>query len=438
MKTTDFQQTTETKLKRIAWLSARDKDKVFNNLMHLFNEESLKACYYELDGRKAVGADGVTKEQYGEQLDANLKVLVGKLKSLSYRPGDIRVVNIPKEGQPNATRPLGISNFEDRLVQMMMHKVLESIYEPNFLDCSYGFRPGRGCHDAVRALRQHLYENKVESIIDIDLANFFGTIEHEMLLNILHEKIQDKQLLRYIVRMLKAGYLTEGDLTLSDEGVVQGSICSPIMSNIFAHYVLDRWFEEVVKIHCKGKVELYRYCDDAVICCQYEVDARRVRDALAKRLVKYKLRLNEEKTKMVNFSKSEYEQGGKVESFDFLGFTFYWGRARSGIALPKVKSSGKRLRFKLKKVNEWAKANRNKYLTRELWRRFCLKLEGHIRYFGVSFNIRGLKRFLHRATRIMFKWLNRRSQRNSFTWERFELFRQANPLPKAKIWHALW
>jgi RNA-directed DNA polymerase len=438
MGTSDSQITTETKLKRIAWLSARDKDKKFSNLMHHINEESLKVCYYELDGKKALGVDGITKAEYGENLDENIKELVIKLKSMSYRPGNIREVKIPKEGKAGATRPLGISNFEDKLVQKMISKILESIYEPIFLDCSYGFRPGRGCHDAVRVLRQHLFGHEVATIIDVDLENYFGTIDHKMMVDILQEKIGDKKFLRYIVRMFKAGYLSNGELRVSEEGVAQGSICSPILSNIFAHEVLDRWVEEIVKKHCRGKIELFRYCDDAVLCCQYETDAERVREALGKRLVKYKLKINEDKTKMVKFSKSGYEQENKSGTFDYLGFTYYWGRSRQGATIPKVKSSGKRLRSKLKRVNEWAKMFRNKHLTLNLWELFCRKIEGHIRYFGVSFNIAGVKQFIHRATRIMFKWLNRRSQKKSLTWEKFAMFMQRHPLPKAKIWHPLW
>lgn len=385
MKTTDFQETTETKLKRIAWLSASDEQKVFNNLMHLVNEESLTASFDVLDRKKAVGIDGVDKDEYGKQLETNLKVLVNELKSMSYRPGNIRRVLIPKEGKPGATRPLGISNFEDKLFQKVMQSILESIYEPLFLGCSYGFRPGRGCHDAVRALRQYTFENNVETIIDIDLANYFGTIDHKLLLNILQEKIGDKRFVRYIARMLKAGILSNGELILADEGTAQGSICSPVLSNIFAHYVIDKWFEETVKTHCEGKVELFRYCDDAVICCQYAFDAVRVKKALVGRLEKYKLKLSEEKTKMVSFSKFKFAQGIKQESFDFLGFTFYWGNSRNNKPLPKVKSSGKRMRSKLKIVNGWAKAVRNKYKLHEVWERFCTKLMGHIRYYGVSF-----------------------------------------------------
>jgi RNA-directed DNA polymerase len=439
VKAPDFQNTTATKLKRIAWLSSQDKHKVFNNLMHLFNEDSLTECYRELEGKKALGIDGVSKESYGEQLQANIQNLIKKVKQMSYRPGSILEVLIPKEGRPGETRPLGISNFEDKLFQRMMHKVLESIYEPLFYDCSFGFRPGRGCHDAIRALRTHLCGNEVETIIDIDLANFFGTIDHEILLNILKEKIADERLLRYVVRMLKAGLLRDGELKLSEEGVPQGTICSPILSNIFAHTVIDQWIKEIVQKHCKGKVELFRYCDDAVICCRYASDAERVRKALCSRLEKYKLRLNEDKTKLVKFSRKDFIQKKlKPESFDFLGFTFYWGRSKKGIAIPKVKTCGKRLRSKLVKVNAWAKAVRNKYKLSEIWKQFCVKIGGHVRYYGVTFNTDHVGRFLYHATFIIFKWLNRRSQRKSFRWEKFLLYFKRNPLPKVKVWHALY
>lgn len=438
MKTTDFHETTDTKLKRITWLSARGEQKVFNNLMHLVNEESLAASFNELDRKKAVGVDSVDKEGYGRQLERNLQELVTKLKGMSYRPGNIRRVFIPKEGKPGAKRPLGISNFEDKLFQKVMQNILESIYEPLFLECSYGFRRGRRSHDAIRKLLQYTRKNEVETIIDIDLANYFESIDHKLLLNILQEKISDKRFIRYIARMLKAGVLSNGELILSTEGAAQGSCASPILANIFAHHVIDKWFEVTVKTHCRGKVELFRYCDDAVICCQYASDAERVKRALAGRLGKYKLNLNEEKTKLISFSRKSYTKDVRQGSFDFLGFTFYWGKSRNGKAIPKVKSSGKRLRNKLKIVNGWAKAVRNKYKLHEIWKRFCVKLDGHIRYYGVSFNIRCVERFVYRAIRILFKWLNRRSQKKSFTWEKFEQFKHEFPPPKVKIWHALF
>lgn len=437
MITTDYQITTETKLKRIAWLSSLDKNKKFNNLMHLFNEETLKDCYHELDAKKAIGIDGVSKAKYSLRLTENIQELVGKLKNMTYIPGDILEVKIPKVGSKGKTRTLGISNFEDKICQKMTHKILESIYEPIFLGCSYGFRTGIGCHDAIRGLERHLCENEVESVIDLDLANFFGTIDRKILVKILQEKLQDKKFIRYIVRMFKAGVLSEGELIIKEEGVVEGSIASPILANIFAHYVLDKWFEEVVKQHCRGTVALFRFCDDGVICCRYEEDAKKIKIALAKRLEKYKLKLNEAKTKMVRFSKRRFTQNKKQETFNFLGFTFYLSKSRKGTIIPKVKSCGKRISSKLKKVNDWCKDIRNKYKLPDIWKRFCSKLRGHIQYYGVTFNIKAVNLFIYQAVKIMFKWLNRRSQRKSFTWVKFNLFIERNPLPKVKVYHVL-
>jgi group II intron reverse transcriptase/maturase len=360
-----------------------------------------------------------------------------RMKRMAYRPQPIRQALIPKEGQPGATRELGISILEDKIVQKMMQKVLESIYEPLFLDCSYGFRPGRGCHDAVKALYQHLYRQDVQMIIDVDLANFFGTIDQYQLLELLREKIGDERLLRYLIRMFKAGMLSDGELVVSEEGLVQGSICSPVLANVFAHYVIDRWFETTVKQHCRGYVALFRYADDAVICCQHEQDAHRIKVALAKRLAKYGLKLNEQKTQLVRFAKQGKRKGDKTGSFDFLGFTFYLGCSRRGYITVKLKTSGKRLRSKLKRLGEWAKRVRNRLPLKEIWAIFQAKLRGHIQYYGVSFNSRALEKFTHQAQRIMFRHLNRRSQRKSFTWEQFERFREQYPLPLPRIHHAL-
>lgn len=438
MNTTEVQIATETKLKRIAWLSAKDKDKVFNNLMHLFNKESLKICFNELEGKKAVGPDGVNKEAYRINLDNTIEDLVSQMKGMSYRPGPVRQVLIPKEGKPGSTRALGIGNFEDKIVNKMMQKVLVSIYEPIFLSCSYGFRPGKSCHDAIRALDKHLFRNAVSVVIDVDIANFFGTIDHKQLENIIRQKIQDEKLIRYLIRMFKAGVLSDGELSISDEGVAQGSPCSPILSNIFAHYVIDEWFEHTVKNHCAGKVEMFRYCDDAVICCQREQDAKRIKKALGNRLGKFGLRLNEGKTQIVYFSRKEARKGKKQGAFNFLGFTFYMGRSRKGWPIPKAKTEGKRFRAKLKKVNDWARKIRNQYRLRDIWKKFCVKLEGHIRYYGISSNIHRIYSFRYHCIHILFKWLNRRSQRKSFDWEKFKMFLEKFPPPKARVTVSLY
>ena len=438
MSPAETHYTADTKLQRIEWLSARDASKRFDNVMHLFSEESLAACFQALEGKKAVGADGVTKAEYGAELECNLAGLVERMKRMGYRPGPVREVQIPKAGTAGATRTLGISSVEDKVVQGMVRKVLEAVYEPVFMDSSYGFRPGRGPHDAVRALHQYLYRHEVESVIDVDIARFFDTIDRRRLLGMLSQKVTDRKFLRYVTRLMKAGVLREGELKVSTEGVVQGSACSPVLANVYAHHVLDEWFERTVKRHCKGEVELFRYADDLVICCQYARDAQRIRKALVGRLGKFGLTLNEAKTRLVPFSRRCGNARGRQAVFDFLGFTFYWGRSRRGSALVKVKTNGKRLRAKLKAVHQWAKHTRSRCTTQQFWRLLCAKVSGHIRYYGVSFNFSAVQEFVHQVRRIAYRWLNRRSQRRSFTWETFQRFVLAYPLPRAAVYHRLF
>jgi group II intron reverse transcriptase/maturase len=438
MGPSEAREKTETKLKRIAELSKQDPNRRFECLMHHFNYESLVERFQQLDKNKAVGIDGINKATYGENLEVNIQDLIARMKKMAYRPGPVREVLIPKEGKPGATRPLGISNLEDKIVQGMVQKILESIYEPLFLECSYGFRSGRGCHDAIRALNQHLYKNDVQTIIDIDLKNFFGTIGHKMLEDILAEKIKDKRFMRYINRMFKAGVLAAEELRMSDEGVPQGSICSPVLANIFAHYAIDLWIEEMVRPVCKGKVALIRYADDAVICCQYESDAQRIRAALPKRLAKFKLALNEEKTKVVPFDKRQVGRGVKQGTFDFLGFTFYWGKSRAGLVVPKLKTRGKTKKAKLNKVTAWIKELKSRNSLNGIWKTFRTKLNGHIQYYGVSYNVEEVHSFLRGATKIMFKWLNRRSQRKSYSWEQFLKYIDRHPLPRARVVHPMF
>lgn len=438
MSTTEARNMTETKLKRIAWLSKQDHGKEFNCLMHLFNTEYFEVCFHRLDGKKAVGIDGMTKEQYGEELQLNLTNLWERMLRMAYIPLPVKEVLIPKEGKPGATRPLGIGVFEDKIVQRVTQQILESIYDPIFLECSHGFRPEKSCHTAIEDLMQHLYKNDVETVIDVDLANFFGTIDHDWLVKMLRHKIKDEKFIRYIIRMFKAGVLTDGELKVTEEGVPQGSICSPVLANIFAHYVIDLWIEKEIKLKSKGRVHVVRYADDMVICCNNEKDAMNIREQLSERLDKFNLRLNEEKTKLVNFSKSKVRQGISQGTFDFLGFTFYWGRSKRDKVIPKLRTSGKTMKTKLKSLNVWAKGIRNTKPLRDIWKTFKLKIGGHFRYYGISHNIESLKRYHKSSLSIMFKWLNRRSQRNSFSWEKFCLFLKQNSLPKLMIYHRLF
>lgn len=433
--TTEHQNNTATKLKRIGWLSAKDPQMKFANLMHHFNEESFVACFHELDRKKAVGPDRVSKDEYGEDLLENVHDLVARMKQMAYRPSPVREVLIPKEGKPGSTRPLGIANFEDKIVQKMMGKVLTSIYEPLFLDCSYGFRPGRGPHDAINDLREYLFRNKVRTIIDVDLENYFGTIDHKILETFLRSKITDEKFIRYIIRMFKAGVLTAGELRVTEEGVPQGSVCSPILSNVMAHCVIDQWFETTVKKHCSGKVAMFRYADDLVICCDDPKDAERINVALGKRLEKFNLKMNTEKTKLIPFNKSAVGTKVKPATFDFLGFTFYWGRSKRGFPIPMLRTSRKRMRSKLKALKEWIRKVRSCLKLRDIWKTFCAKIRGHTNYYGVTFNLNRVREFVRCALKTVFKWLNRRSQRRSFTWEKFIRYMERYPLPDKQIHH---
>lgn len=426
----------DTKLCLITQRSARDPKCKFDALLHHINEGSLAECFHSLDGRKAVGVDGIRKEDYAKNLDENLKSLASRIGSMSYRPLPVREKLIPKEGKPGATRPLGIGCFEDKIVQKRCAQILEAIYEPLFLDCSYGFRPGRSCHNAVKQLHHTLFNCRVSTVVDIDIKSYFDTISHEGLMQMLECKIADRRFLRYIRRMLKAGVLREGEFSKNDEGTPQGSLVSPILSNIYLHYVLDVWFESVVKLHCKGNAWLFRYADDAIACFELEEDARRYNEFLPKRMAKFGLKVSKEKSKIVHFCRCSPKD--KNGTFDFLGFTYYMGTSRKERCIPKVKTSKKKFRAKLHRVSEWIKKARDSKRLAWIWNTFRAKIRGHIQYYSVSFNLHSVRNFLHKAMWIIIKWLNRRSQRKSFTWEKFSLFEKQFPMPKVCIVHRLF
>ena len=336
MRETNLYNHTATKLKRVAQLSGENPRMEFKWLMPHVNKEFLIGCFNELDGRKAVGADRMTKEEYGKDLEKNIEDLIFRMKEKSYYPSPVREVLIPKD--KGKYRPLGISNLEDKLVQLAFSKILEAIYEPIFEDCSFGFRRGRSCHDAIRSCQQYILRNQVNIIIDVDFENFFGEIHHKKLVALLRMKIKDERFIRYIVRMLKAGVLSDGELKITDEGTPQGSCCSPILSNVFAHYALDTWFNTTVKQYARGEVAMYRYCDDFLICCELQEDANRIQKALKGRTERFSLKMNMDKAKRINFSRAEARRGVKQGTFDFLGFTFYLGKTRKGSYVPKVKN----------------------------------------------------------------------------------------------------
>lgn len=402
--------------------------------MHHYTVDNLRACFQALEGNKAPGIDGVTKAMYGQHLEDNLQALHTKLHQMSYRPRPVRRVEIPKED--GTTRPLGISCTEDTIVQELTKRILEAIYEPVFLDTSYGFRPGRSCHDALRRLNQEVMSAPVNWILDMDLAKFFDTIPHQALVDVLAMRIADQTFLRLITRMLKAGIHVLEEVVYEETGSPQGSIVSPVLANAFLDTVLDQWFATTVQQHCRGYCMLLRYADDALALFEREDDAQRFLRVLPLRLAKYGWRLNTQKTLLLACGKRHawqaFREKKRLPTFDFLGFTHYWGRSRTGKARLKRKTSKKRVRRALRAMNDWLRQERNARPLPDLWRAMGQKMRGHFNYFGVTDNSRALARFARTVQRLVFKWLNRRSQRRSFTWERFCRYMQRFPLPRPR------
>ena len=426
--------TATTSVERIASRARNHAEEPFTALMHHFSVDNLRACFKSLDGRKAIGVDRVTKADYEENLEANLQVLHRKLHQMSYRPQPVRQVEIPK--QDGGTRPLGISCTEDKIVQEMTRRILEAIYEPVFIDTSYGFRPKRSCHDALRQLNTEVMTKPVNWIADIDLAKFFDTMPHQEILTVLGLRIKDERLLRLIARMLKAGIQTPGGVVYDELGSPQGSISSPVIANIFLDYVLDKWFTEVVSNHCRGYCAIIRYADDAILMFEREDDAHRFMRVLPRRLEKYGLRLNEHKTHLLacgkRYARYCFQTGQRPPTFDFLGLTHYWGHSRKGYVRLKRKTSKKRFRRALVELNDWLRQARSMYRLPLLWKVVGQKLQGHFNYFGVTDNSQALSNFEQKAHVILFKWLNRRSQRRSFTWATFIRYREKYPLPRPR------
>ena len=430
----------ETKLRLISEMAVQDEKCHFNNLIHLLNKENLRDCFYSLNRNKANGVDGVTFNEYAADLDANLTDLVARMKRFAYHPQPVRRVYIPKLS--GKKRPLGIPALEDKIVQVGISRILGAIYEPIFMDFSCGFRPERSCHLALDQVDKAIMGHPVHHVIDADIHGFFDNVNHDWMLRCLEERIGDKALLRYISRFLKAGIMEDGKFFKSDKGTPQGGNISPILSNIYLHYVLDLWVEKLVKPHCRGYVWIVRYADDFVICVQYKEDAHRILTGLRNRLAKFGLTLSAEKTRIIEFGRYAVTNakrcGERPASFVFLGFTHFCDTTRKGYFKVGRKTDRKKFREKITGLNEWMKSNRNKMTIKDWWSIFCAKLRGHFQYYGVSGNFREIKQFRYRAVQLAYKWLNRRSQKKSFNWDTFNAYMERFPLPKAEIHHDLY
>ncbi|MBI5119329.1 group II intron reverse transcriptase/maturase [Candidatus Poribacteria bacterium] len=428
----------ETKLKLITERAKRDPDCKFTTLAYLLNEGYLLECFKELKRNKAPGIDGVTVEEYERNLSENIKELVKRLKGKRYRPQPVRRTYIPKDAK--SLRPLGIPTIEDKMVQMGIKRILDAIWEVAFLDVSYGFRPNRGCHDALDEVKEVIVTRPVNYVVDMDIEKFFDTVDHAWIMQFLEHRIGDPSFLRLIVRFLKAGVMEEGRYMEVEKGTPQGGLISPVLANIYLHYVLDLWLEKKVKRQGKGFAHMTRYADDFIVCFQCEDEAQKFAGELKERFGKFGLKISEAKSRTIEFGRKawhkEQTEEIKAGTFDFLGLTHYCTKTRKGRFKVGRKTSKKKLRQKLKAMNEWLKRIRNAEKWTKWWETLKRKLVGHYRYYGVSGNIEGLEQFYGKATRLAYKWMNRRSQRKSITWEKFNKILVWNPLPKPKIYHS--
>jgi group II intron reverse transcriptase/maturase len=405
----------QTSLRGIAKKAQEKKKHRFGNLYEMLNEENLVDCWRYIRKNAACGVDRVSAREYEENLEENIKRLVERLKTGSYRAKLVRRQYIPKGG--GKTRPLGIPATEDKLLQVAVKRILEAIYEQDFLRCSYGYRPGKGALDAVDKLTIKLQFGRYNYIVEADIKGYFDNIDHEWLIRMLEERIDDGALVRLIKKWLKAGILdTDGKVKHPATGTPQGGIISPILANVYLHYVIDLWFHKVVKKHRRGEACLIRYADDFVCAFQHQEDAERFYRVLGKRLGKFGLEVSAEKTRVIPFHR--YPPSGKSR-FQFLGFEFYWGKDRGGKPHLKRRTSRKKLRNSLKRFTEWCVKNRN-LKPRILLKRLNAKLRGYYNYYGVIGNYDSLKQFFLQVKRILFKWLNRRSQRRSYNWKGFD------------------
>ncbi len=431
----EVEEQMETKLTRIAEIAKEKKTERFTSLAHLLDKQMLWDCHLELPANKATGIDKTTKAAYEEKLEENLDDLLARMKRGGYRPQPSRRTYIPKDEK--SMRPLGIPAYEDKIVQRGMNKILQAIYEQDFLGNSFGFRPGRGQHDALRALDQIIRTQPIQYVVDADIRGFFNHVDHEWMMKFLEHRIADPNFLRLINKFLKAGISEEGVYSPTEEGAPQGGLISPILSNIYLHYALDLWFEVTVKRECKGRAGMVRFADDFVCCFEQEEDAKRFYAALIERLGKFKLEIAEEKTKIIRFGRNaevECKKRGlkKPDTFDFLGFTHYWGKGRSGKFRLMRKTSPKKFKAKVKEFKMWIRRERH-MPEAELVDVIRRKLLGHYNYYGVSDNSRGIRAFSNKVKRLILKWRNRRSQKRSFTEVKFLLFLKRNPLPVPKV-----
>lgn len=409
-----------------------EKHKTVQGIMKYVNKETIIEQHKKQEKNKATGIDGINKTNYEEELNKNAEELINRMKKMSYKPKEVKRVYIPKTGSKEL-RPLGIPAYEDRLVQGAMADVLNEIYEHIFLDCSYGFRPNRDCHQAIKKLDEIIMKKDTNYIVDADIKGFFNNVNHEWLVKFLELTIQDPKFIQYIVRFLKSGIMENMQYYESDKGTPQGGLISPILANVYLYYVLDLWFEMYIKIKCKGGAYLVRYCDDFVCCFEKEEDAKMFYEELKDRLNKFDLELAEDKSRIIPFGNKDSK-----EKFDFLGFTHMNGINRKGKYKLIHYTSGKKSKAKKQAVKEWLKESVRIYKIPYLIKKLNIKLQGTFRYYGVSDNYKWMKNFRKYVIYELHEQICRRSQKGKINWERFNKILEYNPIVEPKIYHSMW
>ena len=431
---------TYTKLRRVAELARKMPGKALTSLSHHMDVEFLREAYRRTRRDGATGADGQTWDEYGEHLEENLRGLLDRAKSGTYRAPPVRRVRIPK-GDGKETRPIGIPTIEDKVLQRGVAMLLEAVYEEDFKDFSYGFRPHRSAHGALEAVWKNVMDMGGCWLVEVDLRRFFDTLGHGQLLEIMSQRVRDGVLLRLIGKWLNAGVLEGEELSYPEAGTPQGGVISPLLANVYLHHVLDEWWAKDVQPRLRGRAFLVRYADDFVMGFEDEQDAKRVAEALPERFGQFGLGLNAEKTRRVDFRRphertGRHADGTRPGTFDFLGFTHYWGRSRKGHPTVKQKTAASRFRRTLKRAGEWLRTH---FHAPVRWQheRLSVALRGHDSYFGVTGNVRALQSLRHRLTGLWRRWLARRSTRG-VPWEQMNLLLARFPLPPARVVHSCY
>ena len=424
-----------TRQQKIATLARQAPERVLTTLAHHIDHEWMAKAYQRTRKDGATGVDGVTAAQYEKQLEANLDDLLSRLKTGRYRAPPARRVHIPK-GRRGETRPLGIPTLEDKVLQRAVLMALEPIFEQDFLDCSWGFRPGRSPHQALDALWQGLMKLGGGWVIDLDIRRYFETIDHRQLRAMLDQRVRDGVIRRALGKWMNAGVMESGIVEYAEAGTPQGGVISPLLSNIYLHEVLDKWFEHMVKPRLSGRAQIVRFADDAVLAFEHERDAHRVMAVLDKRFARFGLTLHPDKTRLVDFRPPSASSDRSL-SFDLLGFTHYWGRSRKGRWVIKRKTAKSRFARAVQSINQWCRSHRHDPID-EQHAGLTRRLRGHYAYYGITGNGRALARLQRQTERCWRKWLNRRSNRSGMNWDRFCLVLALYPLPPPRVVHSVY